>query len=887
MNDPKQASRTLASFRDAHAGGSIIVCACGESLNTLTNPERHVTIGVNDVGRKFQPDYLVVVDPREAFKDDRFHYVATSRAGVFFTQRTDLAIDHPNIVRFRLGAKDGTDFSDPGALNYSVTTPYVALCLAVHMGAANIGLIGVDFTDNHFFAPTGAHPWAPLVATIDAQFDRLCRAAFARGVRVFNLSARSRLTALPKMDVETFATLPARAPGHDTRPYRIVSYATTPVVGVPAVLARCINARTPHLARCVWAADGYGNGASWTGDITWTSAPARAIAELEMADAVIVHNGKVDARHRAVLAGKPVVTMAHNCLWNVDDSLVRAGFPGVVVGQYQAALPEFQGWTAVPNPVAVWEVAPAGVGKPDELTIAYTPAGTHGVYPRDHRLYWHGKGYDETMRVLDGLAARHPVRLEVLRGQFVPHAAAMAMKQRAHIVIDECVTGSYHRSSLEGLAAGCVVVNGVGSLPGVEEVLRHCAGGAANPFIGADLTCLDSILDMLIGLGPEALAAAGASNRTWMERHWDFAAQWERFWAPAIDAAMCAARSRRGTRRAPAGASASRPEVSIVIASRNEGAFLRRTVEWFATVLPPGSEIIVVDDGSTDASAAFLDTGRENVVCVRHALPLGTAKARNAGAGLAAGRILLFSDAHTAVPAGAVTALVAALADPEVGACGPAIRAMRFPDDYARETTEADSAPRGLGCKWSGAGLRTAWLTGSRAEPHDVPLLSGALMAVRRTVFAAIGGFDRGLTEGGLEDAELCLRLWRLGYRCLVVPGADVAHHFRPERTWPLGSEAVLTNKLRLAALHFGAARQRRVTGAAGAAAAEILARLETGDTPARRDDLRALCLNDDDWFFQHFAADPMPDLTWPDDEPADRIGQGAAPPGPSLSYSC
>jgi hypothetical protein len=110
-------TRTLASFRSAHAGGSIIVCACSESLNTLTKPERFVTIGVNDVGRKFGPDYLVVVDPPDAFKGDRFHYVRTSRAGVLFTQRSDLGIDHPNIVKFRLGTKDGTDFSDPDVLD--------------------------------------------------------------------------------------------------------------------------------------------------------------------------------------------------------------------------------------------------------------------------------------------------------------------------------------------------------------------------------------------------------------------------------------------------------------------------------------------------------------------------------------------------------------------------------------------------------------------------------------------------------------------------------------------------------------------------------------------------------------------------------------------------
>jgi hypothetical protein len=63
---------TLASFSNVHAGGTILVCGCGQSLNQLERPEEFITIGVNDVGRKFQPDYLVVVNPPHQFTGDRF-----------------------------------------------------------------------------------------------------------------------------------------------------------------------------------------------------------------------------------------------------------------------------------------------------------------------------------------------------------------------------------------------------------------------------------------------------------------------------------------------------------------------------------------------------------------------------------------------------------------------------------------------------------------------------------------------------------------------------------------------------------------------------------------------------------------------------------------------
>ena len=71
---------TLASFKDMHKGETIIVCGCGKSLNLLENPERFVTIGVNDVGRRFHPNYLVVVNPCSQFSGDRLRYVETARA---------------------------------------------------------------------------------------------------------------------------------------------------------------------------------------------------------------------------------------------------------------------------------------------------------------------------------------------------------------------------------------------------------------------------------------------------------------------------------------------------------------------------------------------------------------------------------------------------------------------------------------------------------------------------------------------------------------------------------------------------------------------------------------------------------------------------------------
>jgi hypothetical protein len=131
---------------------------------------------------------------------------------------------------------------------------------------------------------------------------------------------------------------------------------------------------------------------------------------------------------------------------------------------------------------------------------------------------------------------------------------------------------------------------------------------------------------------------------------------------------------------------------------------------------------------------------------------------------------------------------------------------------------------------------------------------------MRRGVFAGVGGFDTGLVGWGGEDAELCLRLWLLGYRCLVVPRAVIVHVFKDVLTHELPSDAVLHNLLRIAATHFGRERlARTIANRAGEPQfPEAVARLLDGDAFERRACLRATRAYDDDWYFARFSPEPM-----------------------------
>jgi Glycosyl transferase family 2/Glycosyl transferases group 1 len=200
----------LNEYRNLHLGETFLVCGCGPSLAHFTAPDRFLTIGVNDVGRLIEPDYLVVLNPKHQFSGDRFRFVEESRATAVFSH-LPLKLQHAPIVPVRLGRRGGVEDADPGALHYTRNSPYMAVCLAMHMGAARIGLLGVDFTEHHFFGQTGRHPLAGELRQIDAEYQRLFTECERRGIELFNLSPESKLTSIPKLSQQQF-TIRSLAP---------------------------------------------------------------------------------------------------------------------------------------------------------------------------------------------------------------------------------------------------------------------------------------------------------------------------------------------------------------------------------------------------------------------------------------------------------------------------------------------------------------------------------------------------------------------------------------------------------------------------------------------------------------------------------------------------
>jgi cellulose synthase/poly-beta-1,6-N-acetylglucosamine synthase-like glycosyltransferase len=110
------------------------------------------------------------------------------------------------------------------------------------------------------------------------------------------------------------------------------------------------------------------------------------------------------------------------------------------------------------------------------------------------------------------------------------------------------------------------------------------------------------------------------------------------------------------------------PAISIIIAARNEAASLQARIEnLLASDYPPElMQIIVVSDGSTDPTEDILAFYKGEVDAVLLP-PGGKACALNAGVAVATHDVLVFTDARQTFAPDALRALVAPLADPQVG----------------------------------------------------------------------------------------------------------------------------------------------------------------------------------------------------------------------------
>ncbi|HEX8728611.1 MAG TPA: glycosyltransferase family 2 protein [Ktedonobacterales bacterium] len=223
---------------------------------------------------------------------------------------------------------------------------------------------------------------------------------------------------------------------------------------------------------------------------------------------------------------------------------------------------------------------------------------------------------------------------------------------------------------------------------------------------------------------------------------------------------------------APEPSSAQPPEVSVIVPARDEERNIRRCVESLLAQDHPSFEVIVVDDGSTDATPDILahlqraSAGRLRVARIE-SLPEGWAgkpHALHIGAQMARGKWLLFTDADTWHAPAALRSAVA--------------RAERDGADLF-----SISAAQDLPGFWNRTLMPIAVMCISFMYPPSlvnnpripVAIANGQFLLIRHAFYDQIGGYDTDELRGTVvDDLALARQVKRCGGRLLLVDGRSL-----------------------------------------------------------------------------------------------------------------
>lgn len=225
---------------------------------------------------------------------------------------------------------------------------------------------------------------------------------------------------------------------------------------------------------------------------------------------------------------------------------------------------------------------------------------------------------------------------------------------------------------------------------------------------------------------------------------------------------------------------------SIVVVAADSGPLLRTCI---ASALASTSavEVWLVDNASSDGevdAVAAIHAADSRLHVLRHRTNLGYGPACNRGAALSSGDLLMFLNPDCELPAATIAHLRSALAaDSSIGLLGVTVCA---PDgEPARGNRRRDPTLQRAGASMTGlARLESRWpffagvempATGILSGVEYIEAVSGACVAIPRSLFDALGGFDEAYFLH-VEDLDLCRRVRDRGRRVAIVNGLKVRH---------------------------------------------------------------------------------------------------------------
>ena len=248
-----------------------------------------------------------------------------------------------------------------------------------------------------------------------------------------------------------------------------------------------------------------------------------------------------------------------------------------------------------------------------------------------------------------------------------------------------------------------------------------------------------------------------------------------------------------------------------MIPTYNGRALLDRCLDSVFRHLPAGrkwtTEVIVVDDASTDGTVNWVEANHPSVRLVRMSSNGGFCAAANAGLDAARGQFIQLLNNDTEVTPGWLNSGLAPFADPTVGSVAPLVLVR---SDPGRVDSAGDAyALSGWPTKRGHGQPAAHWL---ERPLEDVFAASGSSAFYRAEAIRRVGGFDS-LLGSYYEDVDLGFRLRWAGYRCVFDSRCRVLHeisatydHTQPALQRRMACNAELVFWSNLPARHLAAA---------------------------------------------------------------------------------
>jgi glycosyltransferase involved in cell wall biosynthesis len=197
-------------------------------------------------------------------------------------------------------------------------------------------------------------------------------------------------------------------------------------------------------------------------------------------------------------------------------------------------------------------------------------------------------------------------------------------------------------------------------------------------------------------------------------------------------------------------------KISVYVPTYNAAEFLGRCIESLLAQTMPADEVLVIDDGSRDASAEIA-ARYPSVTLIRHSVNKGLAAARNTALRVARNELVASLDADCVASPSWLAELTQNLNDPAIVGVGGKL---------------VEGEQRNLADRWRAVHMPQHW--------GDTPIrgprfLFGCNNLFRKSLVFAVGGYDERMCTNG-EDTDLCTRLREKELEFLYVPSAQATH---------------------------------------------------------------------------------------------------------------